>query len=82
MDNEISRNLETLIRERPNENADISDFILASKEYDILIQKGLVNKRGFNIMTTEEIYNPISGTIYSQNTNNKSINTSGSLPLI
>lgn len=62
MENKIADKLETLIRD----NSQLNAFIKANEEYQKLINEGLATKRGFNIMTTEEIYNPTSHFTYTQ----------------
>ena len=47
-------------------NSQLNAFIKANEEYQKLINEGLATKRGFNIMTTEEIYNPTSHFTYTQ----------------
>ena len=66
MEKNISEKVEDLIQKKSPENAQINDFIRANEEYEKLIQDGLTTKRGYNIMTTEEIYNPALNFSYSQ----------------
>ncbi len=58
MGEKISNRIEDLIKTKYPDNAQFKDFILANEKYQKLIQNGLAMKRGFNILTTEEIYNP------------------------
>ena len=44
----------------------IDSLIKASEDYEKLIKDGLAKKRGFNLMTTDEIYNPALNCFYSQ----------------
>jgi len=66
MDKKNSEKIEDLLNTLHPEKAHLNDFIKASEEYERLIQEGLTKKRGFNIMTTEEILNPVSNFTYSQ----------------
>jgi len=66
MKKNISEKVEDLIKTKAPDNAQINEFIRANEEYQKLIQEGLTIKRGFNIMTTEEIYNPALNCSYSQ----------------
>jgi len=66
MKNNIADKIENLIKTKLPDNTQINDFIKANEEYQKLIKEGLASKRGFNIMTTEEIYNPVSNYIYTQ----------------
>jgi len=66
MEKNIADKLETLIRDKSPENSQINAFIKANEEYQKLIDEGLATKRGFNIMTTEEIYNPTLHFTYTQ----------------
>ena len=65
MEKNISDKVENLIQTKSPDDAQINNFIKANEEYEKLIQDGLTVKRGFNIMTTEEIYNPaLNGSSY------------------
>lgn len=66
MEKNISEKVEDLIKTKSPDNAQLNEFIRANEEYQKLIQEGLTMKRGFNIMTTEEIYNPALNCSYSQ----------------
>lgn len=66
MKKNIADKIEDLIKTKSPENNQISDFIKANEEYQKLIQEGLTTKRGFNIMTIGEIYNPTLNCYYSQ----------------
>jgi|WetSurMetagenome_2_1015567.scaffolds.fasta_scaffold543242_2 hypothetical protein len=57
MEKKITDNVETLISTKLPDNSQINSFLKANEEYQKLIQEGLTVKRGFNIMTSEEIYN-------------------------
>ena len=59
MGKNIADKIENLIRTKFPDNAQINDFIRANEEYQKLIREGLAIKRGFNILTTEEIYKPV-----------------------
>lgn len=61
-----STKIEKLINEKSADNTQINNFIKASEEYQRLLKDGLTKKRGFNILTTEEIYNPILKQLYIQ----------------
>lgn len=54
----ISEKLQELIKKKEAEEMPKAetDFIQASKEYERLVNEGLVVKRGYNLMTTQEIY--------------------------
>lgn len=66
MKKNISDKVENLIKTKSPKKSRINDFIRADKNYQKLIQEGLTMKRGFNIMTTEEIHNPALNCSYSQ----------------
>lgn len=66
MENNISEKVEVLIKTKSPDNAQVNDFIQASKEYEKLIQEGLTMRRGFSIMTTGEIFNPALNCSYIQ----------------
>jgi hypothetical protein len=66
MEKNISEKVEDLMKEMNPDNAQVKDFIRANEEYQKLIQEGLTMKRGFNIMTTGEIYNPALNCSHSQ----------------
>jgi len=66
MEKNISEDIEDLIKTKSPVNAQINEFIRADEEYQKLIQNGVTMKRGFNIMTTEEIYNPALNSSFSQ----------------
>lgn len=66
MENKIVEKVENLIRTKVPDNAQINAFIIADAEYQKLIKEGLATKRGFNIMTTGEIYNPVLDYKYTQ----------------
>lgn len=63
----ISEKLQELIEQKDAQEMPKSetDFIQASKEYERLVNEGLVVKRGYNLMTTQEIYE--SYVIHSHN---------------
>jgi hypothetical protein len=65
MENNIVDKIENLIESNVPDNAQINDFIRVTEEYQKLVNEGLTIKRGFNLMTTEEIYNDSSN--YSLN---------------
>ncbi|MFA5816205.1 MAG: hypothetical protein WC865_11345 [Bacteroidales bacterium] len=66
MEKNISEKVEDLIKTNSPDNAQLNEFIRANEEYQKLIQEGLTMKRGFNILTTEEIYNPALNCSHSQ----------------
>ena len=66
MEENISQKAEDLIKSKSPEAAQLKEFIRANEEYQKLIEEGLAMKRGYNIMTTEEIYNPALNSSYSQ----------------
>lgn len=66
MGKNIADQIENLIGKKFPDGDQINDFIRADEEYKKLIQEGLAIKRGFNIMTTEEIYNPVLNYTYTQ----------------
>lgn len=66
MKENIAEKVEDLIKSNTPDNAQINGFIKANEEYEKLVQEGLTNKRGFNIMTTDEIYNPSLNSSFSQ----------------
>ena len=68
MEKNISNKIENLIKTKSPKKSRINDFIQADRDYQKLIQKGLTMKRGFNIMTTEEIHNPALNCACSQST--------------
>ena len=66
MEKNISEKVEDLIKTKYPGNTQLNEFIRANEEYQKLIQEGLTTKRGFNILTTEEIYNPALNCSHSQ----------------
>lgn len=66
MKKDIADKIENLIRTKFPDNTEINAFIKANEEYQKLIKEGLATKRGFNIMTTEEIYYPVLHYKYTQ----------------
>ena len=65
MEKNISERFENLLQTKTPEEAQINNFIRANEGYEKLIQDGLAVKRGFNLLTTEEIYNPaLNGSAY------------------
>lgn len=58
MENNISDKVKILLESKLPEDTQIRNFIRANESYEKLIRDGLAVKRGFNIMTKEEIYNP------------------------
>ena len=66
MKKNISEKVEDLIKTKSPDIAQLKEFIRANEEYQKLIQEGLTMKRGFNIMTTQEIYNPALNCSHSQ----------------
>jgi hypothetical protein len=66
MEKNISEKVEDLIKTKYPDNAQLNEFIRANEEYKKLIQEGLTMKRGFNILTTEEIHNPALNCSHSQ----------------
>jgi hypothetical protein len=66
MEKNISEKVEDLIKTKSPDNAQLNEFKRANEEYQKLIQEGLTMKRGFNILTTEEIYNPALNCSHSQ----------------
>lgn len=66
MENSITNEMENLIKTGAPENAQINNFIKADEEYQKLLKEGLTTKRGFNILTTEEIYRLSSSSSYNQ----------------
>lgn len=59
MKKSISIVTEDFIKSKFIDPSQLEGFIQASEEYKKLIEDGLVIKRGYNIMTTEEIFNPL-----------------------
>ena len=68
MGNNISENLESLIKTNHPDDEHLNNFIKASEEYEKLVKEGLTTKRGFNLMTIGEILDPVSNFTYSQPT--------------
>jgi hypothetical protein len=66
MKKNISEKVEDLIKTKSSNDVQLNKLIRADEEYQKLIQDGLTMKRGFNIMTTEEIYNPALNSSYTQ----------------
>jgi hypothetical protein len=66
MEKNISEKVEDLINTKSSDNAQLNEFIRANEKYQKLIQEGLTMKRGFNLMTTQEIYNPALNCSHSQ----------------
>ena len=66
MKNNISEQIVDLIKSKSPDNDQLNEFTKACEEYQKLIQDGLTMKRGYNIMTTEEIYNPALNSSFSQ----------------
>ena len=66
MEKNIADKIEILIKTKVPDNDRLKEFIKANDEYQKLIQEGIAIKRGFNIMTTEEIYSPVSNYICTQ----------------
>lgn len=66
MGKNISEKVEDLVKSKSPDNAQLKEFIRANEEYQKLIQDGLATKRGFNIMTAEEIHNQALNCSYSQ----------------
>jgi len=66
MEKYIAEKVEELITENNPDNEEINEFIKAIEEYNKLIEQGLVKERGFNILTTEEIYLFNSKNAYCQ----------------
>jgi hypothetical protein len=66
MTNSISQEAENLIKEKESNLSQLKNLIIASEDYEKLIQTGMTKKRGFNILTTDEIYNPIFNYIKLQ----------------
>ncbi len=60
MKKKLADKLDDLIKTKVVSNdTQINAFIKANEDYQKLLQEGLTTKRGFNLMTTEEIYSPI-----------------------
>jgi hypothetical protein len=66
MGNNIADKIEELIRTKLPDDTQIEEFVKANEEYQKLIQMGLAKERGFNILTTGEIYLFSSNSIYCQ----------------
>lgn len=66
MKKNISEIVEDLIKSKTPNKAQINEFIKANEDYEKMVQSGFTVKRGYNIMTTEEIYSPASNCSYSQ----------------
>jgi hypothetical protein len=66
MEKNISDELEEVIRTKSPNNPQINGYIKAEKEYERLVKDGLATKRGYNLLTTEEIYLPVSSCTFSQ----------------
>ncbi len=65
MEKKISEKVENLLQKKAPDEAQINNFIKANEGYEKLIQDGLAIKRGFNLLTTQEIYNPaLNGSSY------------------
>jgi hypothetical protein len=61
-----SDQIKDLVKKRLPENSQLIDFIQANEKYEKLVKEGMILKRGYNIMTTGEIYNSISNNSYCQ----------------
>jgi hypothetical protein len=70
MEENITDKIENLIKTKFPDNVQINYFIRANEEYQKLLQDGLTTKRGFNILTTEEIYNSTPNCSYNQSIGN------------
>jgi hypothetical protein len=68
MKENIADKVETLIKNNTPDNEQIVSFIKADEEYQKLIQEGLTSKRGYNLLTTEEIYHSSSSYVLTQST--------------
>lgn len=66
MEENISKKTEELIKSKAHEAPQFKEFIRAIEEYQKLIEKGLAVRRGYNLMTNEEIYNPALNCSYLQ----------------
>ena len=66
MENNISEKVEELIKTKHIDNTQLNEFIKANEEYKKLIQEGLTMERGFNLLTTQEIYNPALNCSHKQ----------------
>jgi len=66
MENNISEKVEWLIKENSAQLSQLDSLIKASEDYEKLLQEGWAVKRGFNIMTMQEIYTPLSNPTYTQ----------------
>ena len=66
MDSNISNELEKLQSSQFSTDDQKNEFIHASEEYNDLVKNGLAIKRGFNIMTIQEIYNPVLNCSFKQ----------------
>ena len=68
MESQIIEEILNVVGTNPPADSDLNTFIKADEEYKQLIKEGLTTKRGFNIMTTGEIYSSAVSNIYSQST--------------
>jgi hypothetical protein len=66
MEKNISDKLEELLNANQPGNIKTEEFVKASEVYQKLIEMGLTQKRGFSILTTEEIYLSTSRNSYCQ----------------
>jgi hypothetical protein len=66
MKENIVNEIENLIENRSPDNEQINSFIKANEEYQKLIKEGLTMKRGYNLLTTEEIHHSPSNYVFMQ----------------
>lgn len=66
MKNNLSKSIEDLVKAIDLDNAQIKEFMKADEEYKKLLQEGMTEKRGFNLLTTQEIYDPALNCSHKQ----------------
>lgn len=69
MEKKISEIPEELINSKTHDAEKLQDLINAIDEYKRLIDEGLTAKRGYNLLTTEEIFNPALNCSFGQYNN-------------
>ena len=66
MKDSLVNKIEQLIEDSKHRNEkEMVDYLNASKEYQELVRMGLTKKRGYNLMTPEEVYSQ-SGKFFNQ----------------
>jgi hypothetical protein len=65
MEKSISKTVKAVVK-KTMQDPEMNKFIEASNYYEQLVREGLATKRGFNIKTLQEIYQPNSPTFYEK----------------